>query len=134
MKLSTLSEKQLAAVVAGAGLIGGVVSSLIGVFLVDARTDRQTDVQLVQLAVGVLSQPLPEGPGVETPETALREWAVDTINAAAEVKFDEEARALLVSGDVLLSFEEAIVRERQIFQRLRQTPPDPQPKGDPAAP
>lgn len=112
MKLSELSELHLAAVVAGATFLGGLGSSLLGVFLVDAGTERQTDVQLVQLAIGILSEPAPSRPagwrtaevGLETPEAALRAWAVDTINAAAEIKFDEGAKHLLVSGEVRFAF------------------------------
>ncbi|MCA1288631.1 hypothetical protein, partial [Salipiger bermudensis] len=34
----------------------------------------------------------------------LRRWAVDTINYAAEVKFDEEASDLLINGTLNLNW------------------------------
>lgn len=104
MKLSELSELHLAVVVAGATFLGGIGSTLLGVFLVDAGTNRQTDVQLVELAIGILSEPLPKDSGslTSTPETALRAWAVDTVNAAADVKFDSKARQLLIDGEIIL--------------------------------
>jgi hypothetical protein len=104
MKLPELSERHLAVIVAGATFIGGLTSALISTVWLDAGTERQTDVQLVQLAIGILSDPLvaPTGGAVGvalTSQTALRTWAVDIINQSAEVKFDEEAKHLLVNGD-----------------------------------
>lgn len=101
MKLSDFSELHLVAVVAFATFLGGIGSSLLGVFLVDAGTNRQTDVQLVEVAIGILSSTEPRQSN--SPDTVLRAWAVDTINSAAEVKLDGEARQLLISGEVFLS-------------------------------
>lgn len=104
MKLSELSELHLAAIVAGATFLGGVGSTIISTFWSDAGTERQTAVQLVQLAIGILSEPInaPTGRAVDlglTSQAALRTWAVDIINQSAEVKFDAEAKHLLVNGD-----------------------------------
>lgn len=94
MKLGDLSELHLAAIVAGATALGGILSSAAEWALIDAGTERQTDVQLVQLAIGILSEANPDGQGAPT----LRAWAVETINAVAEVKFDEDAQRQLVEG------------------------------------
>lgn len=111
MKLSELSERHLAAIVAGATFLGGVGSAMISTVWIDAGTERQTNVQLVQLAIGILSEPVVAAQGgdvdpVLTSQTALRTWAVDIINQSAEVKFDEEAKHLLVNGDA--SFPEQL--------------------------
>ena len=55
MKLSELSELHLAAVVAIATFLVGVGSAMINTFWTDAGTERQTAVQLVQLAIGICS-------------------------------------------------------------------------------
>lgn len=104
MKLSELSELHLAAVVASATFLGGIGSTMISTFWTDAGTERQTAVQLVQLAIGILSEPIVVATGGavdpnSTSQTALRTWAVDIINQSAEVKFDAEAKHLLVNGD-----------------------------------
>ncbi len=112
MKLGELSEWRLAAVIAVATLVGGFASSVIDKGFIDAGTEKQTDVQLVQLAIGLLSERNEEIKiGADTPETVLRKWAVDTINSVADVKFDERAKTLLVDGDAKLAWlgwEEAI--------------------------
>lgn len=110
MKLVEIGELHLAAIIAIATLAGGLATSLADSWLIDADVDRQTDVELVQLAISVLTKPredagmTPAGTGL-TSERVLRRWAVDTINAAAddEVQFDAEAQELLVNGDVYFS-------------------------------
>ncbi|MCA1288624.1 hypothetical protein, partial [Salipiger bermudensis] len=99
MKINNISEIHLAAIIALATFLGGFISSIVGVFLVDAGTDKQTDVQLVQLAVGILSESPTD---MQPAKVELRRWAVDTINYAAEVKFDEEASDLLINGTLNL--------------------------------
>jgi len=99
MKTGEISEIHLAAVIAGATLLGGVLSSTFDAFLIDASTSRETDVQLVELAIGILSEP---SPSEQAGEPTLRKWAVETINPVAEVKFDEEAKRQLVDGTVEL--------------------------------
>jgi len=99
MKTGEISEIHLAAVIAGATLLGGVLSSTFDAFLIDASTSRETDVQLVELAIGILSEP---SPSEQAGEPTLRKWAVETINSVAEVKFDEEAKRQLVDGTVEL--------------------------------
>lgn len=121
MKISEISELHLAVLVAGATFLGGFVSSLLGVFLVDAGTEKQTDVQLVQLAVGILS----EAPSDMQPaNVALRGWAVDTINAAAEVKFDETAKQQLIDGRLDLPWKTAKMIEL-VSQKFSELPTRP---------
>lgn len=97
MKLSDITEIHLVAVIAGATFLGGIGSSLLGTLLVGADTERQTDVQIVQVAIGILSDTDPTGS--TSPESVLRAWAVDTINSASDVKLDSQARDLLISGE-----------------------------------
>lgn len=117
MKLSNFSEVQLAFIVAGATFLGGISSSFLGVFWVDAGTDRQTDVQLVQVAISILSST--EATETNSPEKVLRTWAVDTINSAADVQLNDEARELLISGKVsLVSDIDVIERRLEIIRQL----------------
>ena len=59
--LREISDLHLAVIVAGATLLGGVLTSFTNAFLIDAGTEKQTDVQLVELAIGILGEPIPEG-------------------------------------------------------------------------
>lgn len=118
---SRVSDLSLALWIAVATLLGGIGASLFDTFVLDANTERETNVQLIELAIGILGQPIEidgaqdeDSPDMETlrsrisrvspnsPQTALRTWAVDTINASAEVKFGEEARAVLIDGRATL--------------------------------
>lgn len=124
MKLSELSELHLAAVVAIATFLGGVGSAMINTFWTDAGTERQTAVQLVQLAIGILSEPIAAsakravGPA-PTSQTVLRTWAVDIINQSAEVKFDEEAKHLLVNGYASFPLVDAKAQAEVIQEAIR---------------
>lgn len=137
MKLGELSEWRLAGVIAVATLVGGFTSSVLDKVFIDAGTEKQTDVQLVQLAIGLLSERNDEVKiGVDTPETVLREWAVDTINSVADVKFDERAKTLLVDGDAKLAWWgwEAIPLEKPMGvtnPKLKLLPYQAQPPVDP---
>lgn len=117
MRIFELSELRLAALIAIATVVGGGLSAVVEAYWIDAGTERETDVQLVKLAIGILSEPvikqdteislfpiIPIPVDVHVPKPtsqhALREWAVDTINEVAEVKFGDEAKKLLVNGEV----------------------------------
>lgn len=98
--------------VAGATFLASIVGGGLNKVLFDANTKLETNVQLIELAIGILSEPLPEpnalktaGGAAETNEKrsqALRTWAVDTINASAEIKFTEEAGQQLIEGTAQL--------------------------------
>lgn len=124
MKLTELSEFHLAAIVAGATFLGGVGSATINTFWSDAGTERQTNVQLVQLAIGILSEPIVEGTGWKsgdgkTSQTALRTWAVDVINQTAEVRFDDDAKNLLVNGDAIFPIGYSSESYKNLFEQIR---------------
>lgn len=74
----------------------GLVAALVGSFLVDANTEKTTNVQLIQVAIGILSKD--SDAGYSTEQKVLRAWAVDTINSSAKVKFDSRSKQLLVDG------------------------------------
>lgn len=97
MRLFEVSELRLALLVAGATFLGGFGSSVLGVIAVDAGTEKQTNVQLVKLAIGILSEKESE---VDVRNASLRAWAVDTINSVSEVKFGEDARRELINGNL----------------------------------
>jgi len=123
MKLSELSEFHLAAIVAGATFLGGVGSAMINTFWTDAGTERQTNVQLVQLAIGILSEPIAEGSGWkagagQTSQTALRTWAVDVINQTAEVRFDNDAKNLLVNGEAIFPITYSSESYRKLYEAI----------------
>ncbi|WP_374384506.1 hypothetical protein [Paracoccus yeei] len=128
MKAGDLSELHLAAIISIATLLGGLGSSLLSALWIDAGTQRETDVQMVQLAIGILSQPLPEHKGSgnlrsinvsRTGQMVLREWAVDIINAASDVKFDRTARDLLIDGELKLPFSYYIDLARK-YERFKE--------------
>ena len=58
MKVGDVSELHLAALIALATAFGGVISTGAEWLFIDADTERQTDVQLVGLAIGILSEPI----------------------------------------------------------------------------
>lgn len=118
---SRVSDLSLALWIAVATLLGGIGASLFDTFVLDANTERETNVQLIELAIGILGQPIETDESLdedsndmetlysrlsrvspESPQAVLRTWAVDTINASADVKFDEVARAVLIDGRATL--------------------------------
>ena len=119
-RIGEKSELTLALLLAGATLLGVVISPLLGTLLVGADTERETNTQLVQLAIGILSEPLdPEEVAFSaymtgasedgdhrayTASQVLRGWAVDTINEVAPIKFADETRSLLLRGTITLPF------------------------------
>ena len=143
MKTGEISELSLAAVIAGATLLGGVLSSAASALWIDANTEQETNVQLMQLAIGILSEP---SGGEEAANVTLRAWAVATINAVAEVKFDDEAQRQLVDGTIELPMSlgdylhaiselqyppesiELEINGRKL--RILSNPPQQQPEGD----
>ena len=130
MKAGDLSELHLAAIISIATLLGGLGSSLLSTLWIDAGTQRETDVQMVQLAIGILSQPLPEHKDSDnlrsitvsrTSQMVLREWAVDTINTASDVKFDRDARESLINGELKFPFHDLILSEevlKRAFEKM----------------
>lgn len=114
--LREISDLHLAVIVAGATLLGGVLTSFTNAFLIDAGTEKQTDVQLVELAIGILGEPIPEGISKEADaaNTILRGWAVDTINATAPVRLGREARDYLVQGEATLLRQTLVVNGNEV--------------------
>lgn len=123
-----MNEIRLAAIVAIAAILGGVVTAIANSILVDANTKSQIDARMVELAIEILRSPveekklsIPENLDVASVEgqqylllmealayqpnvsdVHVRSWAVDVINASATIGFPEEARAELVSGSAAL--------------------------------
>jgi hypothetical protein len=88
------------AVIAMISAVGGGVAS--SVFL-SADVERATDVQMVELAVGLLTA---QSDGdLSEDDRVLREWAVDTLNETAAIKFDERARIVLINGTSNIAFD-----------------------------
>ncbi len=102
----------LALLLAVATFIGNVSATFINKWASDADTKLETNVQLIELAIGILSEPLPDPIPLKAAsggtamnkerDKALRTWAVDTINASAEIKFDGDARDHLIDGTAQL--------------------------------
>ncbi|WP_282603829.1 hypothetical protein [Paracoccus sp. PARArs4] len=94
--------------VAVAVFLAQLAGSAIERRALNSATEHQTNVQLIELAIGILSKPVDDGEDpyqlkLEDPsERALRSWAVKVINEASSVKFDQEAQTLLISGNVSL--------------------------------
>ncbi len=94
-----ISDIKLALMLAVATCLGGFGATLLDNVMLDASTARETDVQIVELAIGVLSEKLDQSDEANTAkDKALRIWAVDTLNTAARVKLPNEARAALIDG------------------------------------
>lgn len=122
--------------VAGATLLASIVGGGLNKLLFDANTKLETNVQLIELAIGILSEPLPESNALKTAGSAagtnekrsqaLRTWAVDTINASAEIKFTEEAGQQLIEGTTQLpsSTSADILRLYQLAEGSRATMSD----------
>lgn len=98
MSVRELSDVKLAVLLAVGTALGSFSAALFDTLMPDADTQKQTDVQLVELAIGILAKPM-NGDAVSTaPETALRTWAVKTINHVADITFDDEAKDALIDG------------------------------------
>ena len=122
----------LAAIIAVATAFGGFLSAAAGSYLLSANTQRETNVQLIQLAIGILSEPLPKDEDINAPQNeqiALRLWAVETINHSADIKLDDAASRLLVSGQAKLpisqGFSDDAVRKWLELRSLGISPDDP---------
>lgn len=129
MKLGEVSELHLAAIIALATAFGGVLSTGAEWLFVDAGTEKQTDVQMVQLAIGILSEP---SEASQPADRALRAWAVETINTVAEIKFDANAQSQLIDGTIefpIYGSVEAVLRAKGIdpedYLPSEQPPRDP---------
>ncbi|MCE8000864.1 MAG: hypothetical protein HEP70_18585 [Rhodobiaceae bacterium] len=91
-RVRELSDIKLALLLAAATCLGGFGATFLDHVMLDASTSRETDVQIVQLAIGVLSEELDQSDEANiAKDRALRTWAVDTLNAVADVKLPEEA-------------------------------------------
>ncbi|MFT7865614.1 hypothetical protein, partial [Salmonella enterica] len=55
---SRVSDLSLALWIAVATLLGGIGASLFDTFVLDANTERETNVQLIELAIGIRGQPI----------------------------------------------------------------------------
>lgn len=101
----------LALIIAISTCLGGVASSVVNSTFVSASTDREANVELIKLAISILSIPRVADAepyrGILRPQNRvdndLREWAVATINASSEIKFGKAARRALSDGTTTFS-------------------------------
>ena len=98
MSVREISDVKLAVMLAIGTALGSGGVALLDTFVLDAGTQKQTDVQLVELAIGILAKPLNNDTATAAPDTALRTWAVSTINYVADIQFDDEAKNALIDG------------------------------------
>lgn len=99
--VSKNSEIKLALVGGGCAVIASTITAFFSSYFLDADTKQTTNVQLIQVAIGLLSK---EQKTENLPsDKVIRKWAVDTINATAIVKFDDEAAKLLIDGKAQFS-------------------------------
>lgn len=84
-------------------IAGGFLTSIVQSVLPDFDESRATDVQLVSLAMDLLTKSVNDTEEIRAEHRALRLWAVNTINEVATVKFDEEAQQALINGTVSFS-------------------------------
>lgn len=126
----------LALLLAVATCAGSVGATYVNKWILGADTKLETNVQLIELAIGILSAPLPEvGPFMKsglgedergmTRDKALRIWAVDTINASAEIKFNDVARSQLIDGTTQLplgkdSYLSSLMLSPEMLEHVRE--------------
>jgi hypothetical protein len=77
-------------------VIVALATGIVGAVLGYQSKNREMDVKMVEIAVGILSQEPKEG------IAPAREWAVDVINGYSDVKVTPEARAALVKYRAVL--------------------------------
>lgn len=116
--MAELKELQLALLLAGATCIGVFGGALLDNVMLDASTSRETDVQIVQLAIGVLSKEIDQTDEANSnKDRALRTWAVDSLNAVSKVKLVGEARTALIDGN---SSFDSVATSLEIIRRRMQ--------------
>lgn len=132
MNTNDRSGWTLAVIIAVSTALGGFLSTAAGSYLLSANTQRETNVQLIQLAIGILSEPLPKDEDINAPQNeqiALRLWAVETINHSADIKLDDAASRLLVNGQANLPISQGLsdsaVRKLLELRSLGISPSDP---------
>ncbi len=87
-----MNQKLVTALIAaGAALVTGVLGAVLGYM----SNNRQMDVKMVEIAVGILGQEPKDN------IAPAREWAVDVIEHYAEVKPSAAVRAALVNNKVV---------------------------------
>lgn len=106
MKITEVSVVIFGFVITVATAAGLIISAILNAIFLSPDIKRQTDVQLVELAIGILGKPPEENQSYfkqsQNAQTALRTWAVDVINNTSVVQFDEDAKILLVRGEAAL--------------------------------
>ena len=75
-----------------AALSGGLVGSVLTYW----NTDRQIDVKMIEIAVGILSQEPTDN------IAPARIWAVDLVSHYSEVKLTEEVRTALIENRAII--------------------------------
>lgn len=104
---------------------GQFLGSMAERYFLSSDTKHEADVKLIELAIGILGKPLDDHASstmhsIDTSQGALRSWAVEVINEASSVKFDNEAKMLLVTGSVSLPnwFETNTFEKKELIKYL----------------
>jgi hypothetical protein len=86
---STPLQQALAAAIVLASILVPVVTAVIAAMYANSSAQREANLRLVELAVGILQQP-PKPEALD-----IRIWALDVIDAHADVRMPVAARASL---------------------------------------
>ena len=98
-----LSEVKLAVILVVATFAGGFAERMVSSWMTDANVERETAVQMTNLAIAILNEEIEGSPiAVTDPKAIMRNWAFDTLNNVAAVKLPEEVRTEIVSGTSLI--------------------------------
>lgn len=83
------TSTKLAGVAVIAGVIGTLLGATVAPYVNYLTNERQMDVKMVELGIGILREPPKEGIEV------MRSWAVDVIEANSKRKFSPQQRQAL---------------------------------------
>ena len=84
--------------VAGIAAVAGVMSALLTAAYTHTSRNRELDIKLVEIGIGILRSD-PKDTGL----TAARSWAVQVIEDSSRVKFSEDDRRALLQKPLLYS-------------------------------
>lgn len=86
---STLLQQALAVAIVVACVLVPIVTAFIAARYADSSAQREANLRLIEVAVGILQQP------AKPDAVDIRSWALDVIDAHADVKIPPAAREAL---------------------------------------
>lgn len=108
------NEIKLGLIACVSAILGSAIGAFANSLFIDAGTKRETNVQMIELAIGILNRE------VTDEIRPLRSWAVELLDEVSPVKLDDEAKDILIYRDELLdNYKSSLEMRRSMVQVLQ---------------